>query len=578
MAEKDKCPSATQDIAVNIKNRQKAIKTADYGPLNPKESNDDFWSKKGKRWDVSSSEAKKQLCGNCVMFVKTPTMLDCIENGLGTEKSSHAWDIIETAGLGYCEAFDFKCAASRTCDAWVVGGPITDEKKFKEKSLDFEVAKLENIELISIKIKDDFENSELPEWGEDYSDYELMLDYDEKSLKTWFKEKWVDISRPKKGGGFEPCGRNDADKGKYPKCVPASKASKMTPEEISSAVRRKRTAESTQQRDDKKPINVSTSKKDAFSEDLEEKSPKPTNPELYARVKAEAKAKFDVYPSAYANAWLVREYKKRGGGYRSGKKELEGEYTEDIAELNEKQLSSYIDWMEEKSVEELLEEKKGLNPCWDGYKQVGMKKGKNGNMVPNCVPIGTSVKSDKPLKDPKGGLTAAGRSFFNRTQGSNLKPGVKGAADTPEKMRRKGSFLTRFFTNPSGPMVDEKGRATRLALSATAWGERVPKNGEDAAALAAKGRRLLERYENTQKSKKDAFEDIDVKVFSEMSDQEKADKYINSLTDDEFEKMFPIDGENEPLIEEKFLFGVGVAFARRAIMNRRKNKRKKKII
>tara|TARA_R100001086_G_scaffold52568_2_gene23454 strand:+ start:2265 stop:2513 length:249 start_codon:yes stop_codon:yes gene_type:complete len=44
----------------------------------------------------------------------------------------------------------------------------------------------------------------------------------------------------------------------------------------------------------------------------------PTNPKLYARVKAEAKRKFDVYPSAYANAWLVREYKKRGGGYRKG--------------------------------------------------------------------------------------------------------------------------------------------------------------------------------------------------------------------------------------------------------------------
>ena len=47
------------------------------------------------------------------------------------------------------------------------------------------------------------------------------------------------------------------------------------------------------------------------------KSPPPTNPKLYARVKAEAKKKFDVYPSAYANAWLVRTYKKRGGGYRS---------------------------------------------------------------------------------------------------------------------------------------------------------------------------------------------------------------------------------------------------------------------
>jgi len=44
----------------------------------------------------------------------------------------------------------------------------------------------------------------------------------------------------------------------------------------------------------------------------------PTNKALYSRVKAEAKRKFDVYPSAYANAWLVREYKKRGGTYRKG--------------------------------------------------------------------------------------------------------------------------------------------------------------------------------------------------------------------------------------------------------------------
>ena len=103
-----------------------------------------------------------------------------------------------------------------------------------------------------------------------------------------------------------------------------------------------------------------------------------------------------------------------------------------------------------------------------------------------------------PLKDPKGGLTAAGRRHFKQTEGANLKPGVKGPADTPEKMRRKGSFLTRFFTNPSGPMKDEKGRPTRLALSAAAWGEPVPQNAQDAAQLAAKGRRLLERYQNTK--------------------------------------------------------------------------------
>jgi hypothetical protein len=114
---------------------------------------------------------------------------------------------------------------------------------------------------------------------------------------------------------------------------------------------------------------------------------------------------------------------------------------------------------------------------------------------------GLNTKSAK-LRDPKGGLTAAGRKYFKRTEGANLKPGVRGAANTPEKLRRKGSFLTRFFSNPSGPMKDEKGRPTRLALSAAAWGEPVPQDASDAARLAAKGRRMLERYQNAKKKKK----------------------------------------------------------------------------
>lgn len=44
---------------------------------------------------------------------------------------------------------------------------------------------------------------------------------------------------------------------------------------------------------------------------------KPTNPDLYARVKSETKQKFDRWPSAYASAWVVKTYKARGGGYRS---------------------------------------------------------------------------------------------------------------------------------------------------------------------------------------------------------------------------------------------------------------------
>jgi starvation-inducible DNA-binding protein len=39
----------------------------------------------------------------------------------------------------------------------------------------------------------------------------------------------------------------------------------------------------------------------------------------------------------------------------------------------------------------------GKSPCWDGYKQVGMKKGKKGNMVPNCVPVNAADDSDSEL-------------------------------------------------------------------------------------------------------------------------------------------------------------------------------------
>lgn len=101
----------------------------------------------------------------------------------------------------------------------------------------------------------------------------------------------------------------------------------------------------------------------------------------------------------------------------------------------------------------------------------------------------------QPLRDPKGGLTAAGRAHFKRTEGANLKPGVRGAANTPEKQRRKGSFLTRFYTNPSGPLQKPNGKPTRLALAAAAWGEPVPRNAQSAARLAAKGRGLLESYQ-----------------------------------------------------------------------------------
>jgi len=183
--------------------------------------------------------------------------------------------------------------------------------------------------------------------------------------------------------------------------------------------------------------------------------------------------------------------------------------------------------------------------------------------VCECV----AIEKKQPLKDPKGGLTAAGRRHFKQTEGANLKPGVKGPANTPEKMRRKGSFLTRFFTNPSGPMKDEKGRPTRLALSAAAWGEPVPQDMQDAAKLAAKGRRLLERYKNMKKeinensdtSGKELLNDVNYDKVINMDETLTGDKlslikkFINWVIDspDEDSGLEKSDNATETLIEDE---------------------------
>lgn len=319
-AEGGRCPLATRDIAENLKNRQNCIDTAGYGPLNPKMANDSFWQAKADRWKVTIGESKKQLCGNCAAFIKTPRILECIEDGLGNEEGDTAWDVIEAGDLGYCEAFDFKCAASRTCDAWIVGGPITEEKGQK----DYPFLEIDQKEL------------DASEYIESLNDEEFDIMFPDDSEETMNEAKWL----------------------------------------------------------------------------------------------------FDTTGGYLRRAISVKRKKRK---------------TKDT-------------------------------PATTLYQEKAAKK-----------PV---------LRDPKGGLTAAGRKYFARTEGLNLKPGVKGPADTPEKMRRKGSFLVRFFTNPRGPMVDEKGKPTRLALSAHAWGEPVPQTRAAALKLAAKGRRLLDKYRRLQKAQK----------------------------------------------------------------------------
>ena len=63
--------------------------------------------------------------------------------------------------------------------------------------------------------------------------------------------------------------------------------------------------------------------KESIDESLVEEGKKldeknvPTNPSKWSYYKAQAKKKFDVYPSAYANGWAAKQYKKAGGGWKS---------------------------------------------------------------------------------------------------------------------------------------------------------------------------------------------------------------------------------------------------------------------
>ena len=132
----EKCPAPTQNIGLNLKNRQKAINEYGYGPLNPNEPNKKFWQAKVDMWKLDSAEeAKKSKCSNCAAFDITKKTLDCIAKGIGDDEGSeNPFDVINAGKLGYCRFLKFKCAAARTCDAWVVGGPITDKKNDTIKS------------------------------------------------------------------------------------------------------------------------------------------------------------------------------------------------------------------------------------------------------------------------------------------------------------------------------------------------------------------------------------------------------------------------------------------------------------
>ena len=140
-----------------------------------------------------------------------------------------------------------------------------------------------------------------------------------EDLRKWFSKTdpagdWKRINS--KGEVVGPCAREPGEP--KPKCMSRAKRESLTKKERASAVRAKRKHDPDPERKGS-PINVSNFGKGKISENMENLNEKnvPTSPEKWAQAKAQAKAKFDVYPSAYANGWAAKKYKEMGGSWKS---------------------------------------------------------------------------------------------------------------------------------------------------------------------------------------------------------------------------------------------------------------------
>ena len=81
---------------------------------------------------------------------------------------------------------------------------------------------------------------------------------------------------------------------------------------------------------------------------------------------------------------------------------------------------------------------------------------------------GISLSVGRGEKSKKGGLTAKGRTKYNRATGSNLQAPVTEKSPTGKRAARRKSFCARM-KGVKGPMKDSKGRPTRKALALRRW-------------------------------------------------------------------------------------------------------------
>jgi hypothetical protein len=237
----------------------------------------------------------------------------------------------------------------------------------------------------------------------------------EEDLRRWFSKTdpeggWKRINS--KGEAIGPCAREPGEP--KPKCMSNEKRAQLSKKERASAVRAKRKNDPNPERKGA-PINVSNFGKGKISEDMEQLDEKnvPTSPEKWAQAKAQAKAKFDVYPSAYANGWAAKKYKEMGGGWRS-----ESTVVDDAAKyIQEKQLTE--DW-----------NKINKQDRTDGLSQKAVNAYRRENP-------GSKLKTAVTEKNPTGKRASRRQSFCSRMGG------MKKRLTNPENARDPDSPINK---------------------------------------------------------------------------------------------------------------------------------------
>jgi len=365
------CPPATQDLAINTKNRDHATKKYNYGPLNVDEPAD-YWEKIAKHWKTSVEAAKKSLCENCVAFDVSPRMEDCLPGATSDDDGE----------LGYCWMHHFKCHSARACHTWAKGGPIDKDKEsynWQERAFGKEEVLSKNAD--QGDYIDDFVDSDAPQFkGKSkkkrkemaiaayLSKNESLID---KAIHSLNEDGHTDVASMKNKVKVAMSALQKMQ-GELSKLGDEDSLPTWWTNKVATAVSR---LDDMSDYLDTQVEGVELDEKITGLVNKAEKSGMPYSILKKVYDRGMAAYKTGHRPGATPQQWAfarVNSFTTKSAG-------TWGKADKDLA----------------KQVEQIEE------ACWDDYKQVGMKK-KSGKMVPNCVPKNEEPRIPRKKGQPAG--------------------------------------------------------------------------------------------------------------------------------------------------------------------------------